>query len=366
MSAFRLILLCLTLVLTLRPSPGQEVSAPARGTLVTAMGNKQGIVVMTDSRVSFLDEHGRFRPDPDHPIQKLVQYNERIVCAMAGLWFGAVRKPSEPSKEILPKLDTQILGLVQSYRDGVKRSGKQQTMRETLDGLSSVIRARFNVQAELDAYVGNKAEDITNKYRLELILAGIDSDGQQKIGRMDIDVARERWPDGQLRWTGRESPSPCKLTTIKEALLICSAGIEDREKEIRQTPERYTRFALIRAYIAAQKRDHGASLSLAYMKALGHLFKSQTTIYDQRVGGGDQVATIPKDGTLQLEGTSGFPPFKEPEPISVWLCAPGAVITGSGEIIGGPIVFESCTFSQFRVYLDGNIFAANTRISSSN
>jgi hypothetical protein len=240
---------------------------------------------------------------------------------------------------------------------GVKRSGKQQTMSETLEGLSGVIRGRFNVQAELDAYVGNKAEDIANKYRLELILAGTDTDGEQKIGRMDVTVDRERWPDRQLHWTAHESPSPCKLTTIKEALFICSAGIEDREEDMRQNPERYTRFALIRDYIAAQKRDRGASLSLTYMKELGHLFKTQTTIYDQGVGGDDQIATMPKGATVQLEGITGFPPFREPQPIFSWLCAPGAVITGSGEIVSDyPIVFQSCTFSGFNVYLDGNIF----------
>jgi hypothetical protein len=358
MSASRFVLLVLSLTLTVLPSRGQETPAPARGTLITAMGNKQGVVVMTDSRVSFLDEHRHYRPDPDHPIQKLVQYDDRTVCAIAGLWANAVRKPSAPRDDILPRVDTFFLGLVQSYRNGVRRAGKQQTMAETLGGLSAVIRGRFNVQADLDAYVGNNAEDIADKYRLELILAGTDTDGQQKIGRMDITVKRERWPDGQLHWTAHETPSPCKLTTIKNALFICSAGIDTTEISMRNNPERYTRFPLIRTYISAERKDHGASLSLAYLQQLGNLFKVQTSSEDQGVGGNDQIATMPKKGAIQLEGISGFPPFKEPVPITAWLCGPEAVITGTGEIIGGPvaIVFEYCTFSKFRVYLDGNIF----------
>jgi hypothetical protein len=355
MRAFRFVLLCLPLMLVALVSRGQESTAPTEGTLVTAMGNRQGIVVMTDSRASIRDARGQFRP-ANNPIQKVVEYDEHRVCAIAGLWFGAVRKPSEPNKSILPWLDAQALGIVQSYRDGVKRSGQQQTMAETLAGLSAVIRARFNVQAELNAHLGHTADEITIMYRLELILAGTDTDEQQKIGRIDIAVKREPGPDGQLHWTARENASPCKLTSIKSALFICSAGIESKEQEIRNNPERYTRYPVIRDYVSAIEKDHGASLSLVYLKTLGHLFKALTSAVDDAVGGNDQIATIPKGATVQIDGINGFAPFKKPEPILVVLCAPGAVISGDGGFVGGHLVFESCTFSRFNVYLDGNVY----------
>jgi len=258
-------------------------------------------------------------------------------------------------------MDAQVLGIVQSYRDGVRRSGKKQTMAETLDGLSAVIRARFNVQADLNAYVGDTAEDISDMYRLELILAGRDTDQQQKIGRMDIAVSRERWLDGQLHWVAHEAESPCKLTTINDALFICSAGIEGTEKMMRDDPESYRSLPIMKRYIYAREKDNGASLSLAYMKTLGNLFKEQTSHDDQRVGGNDQIAVIPKGVDAQFEGVERSTHFSEPEPFLVWLCQPGAVISGPGEIVSPhPVIFEGCTFSKTNVFLDGNVYMHST------
>ena len=122
MATLRTVLFCILFVFMVLQCHGQLSPVPTRGTLVTALANRQGIVVMTDSRASIRDESGHFRPDPDHPIQKLLQYDEHIVCAIAGLWFDAVRKPNQPNKDILPRLDTQVLGLVLSYRDAVRRN----------------------------------------------------------------------------------------------------------------------------------------------------------------------------------------------------------------------------------------------------
>ena len=368
MVTHRALLTCLILAACWEPSHAQDAPRPTRGTLITAMGNKQGIVVMTDSRASRGDGEGHFVADPEHPIQKLIKYNEHLVCAAAGLWLEPARKQSAPQENILPKLDIQALGIVQTYRDAVRSRGANQSMSDTLAGLSAAIRSRFDIQADLNAYLGHSAEEIANIYRLQLILAGIDTDGEPKIGRIEIGVSRERWDDGQLHWTAREIlprkqeglPADCHgLMPVKDELVVCSAGIDGKEKYMLAHPEKFTQASIMRDYIAACDRDHGASLSLEYLKKLGHLFKFETGYFDDRVGGNDQIATIRKDTDVDLEMPRNLVPITNQAPFTVWICRPGATITGmGGGVIGSniPVIFESCTFVTMQVFLDGNVF----------
>jgi len=366
----RTVLVCLFSPFFVGSSHGQDTLGPTRGTLITVMGNKQGIVVMTDSRASVADANGRFIPAPQHPLQKLIKYDKQIVCAAAGLWRMPARKKSEPQNNILPGLDIQALGIVQTYRDALMEKGIHQSMSETLAGLSAAIRGRFDIQADLNDYLGHSSEEIVNIYRLQLILAGIDTDGEPKIGRIEIGVSRERGFDGQLHWTAHEIepqdekglPPDCRgLTTVEDELVICSAGIDRIEKEMRARPEKFTQASIMRDFISARDRDHGASLSLDYFKKLGHLFKLETVYSgDERVGDTDQIATIRRKGELELDIPQNLQPIKNQTPFTVWICKPGASIRGMAAGVGIvsdiPVIFESCTFLNMQMSLDGNIY----------
>jgi hypothetical protein len=370
MITVRAVLVCLLFAFLMDSSHGQDTLAPTRGTLITAMGNKQGIVVMTDSRASVLDANGRFVPAPDHPLQKLIKYNKQMVCAAAGLWLEPARKKSELQKNILPRLDIQALGIVQTYRDEVLAKDMHQSMSDTLVGLSAAIRGRFGIQADLNDYLGHSSEEIADIYRLQLILAGIDTDGEPKIGRVEIGIRRERGFDGQPHWTAHEigpqdekglPPNCSGLTAVKDELVICSAGIDGIEKKMRAHPEQFTQASIMRDFISARDRDHGASLSLDYFKKLGHLFKLETVYSgEERVGDTDQIATIRRESDLELDIPKGLQPIKNQAPFNVWICKPGTYIRGMAAGVGivsdVPIIFESCTFITMDLILDGNVY----------
>jgi hypothetical protein len=371
MITVRAVLVCLLSAFFMESSHGQDTLGPTRGTLITAMGNKQGIVVMTDSRASVPDATGHFIPDPRHPLQKLIKYDKQMVCAAAGLWRMPARKKSEPQKKILPGLDIQALGIVQTYRDLILASGVHQSMSETLAGLSAAIRGRFDIQADLNDYLGHSSEEITNIYRLQLILAGIDTDGEPKIGRIEIGVSRERRFDGQLHWTAHEIgprdeeglPRDCRgLTTVKDELVICSAGIDGIEKKMRAHPAQFTQASIMQDFISARDGDHGASLSLEYLKKLGHLFKVETGYADEKVGGTDQIAAIRKDSDVEVDLPGNLDRIKNQAPFTVWICKPGpgvyikGMAAGVGIVSDIPIIFESCTFITMDLILDGNVY----------
>jgi hypothetical protein len=74
------------------------------GTLIGVLGNKNGTVVFTDSRASYKDAKGVLQIKPGD-FQKLLQFDDGTVCAIAGLGSANVHVASE--------LNADILGVIQ-------------------------------------------------------------------------------------------------------------------------------------------------------------------------------------------------------------------------------------------------------------
>ena len=228
---------------------GQDKPKISHGTLITAMGNKYGIVVLTDSMVTYTDAEGHQTPDPAHPVQKLMRYDDRTVCATAGALTIPPSMFGKAGDLILQKLDTQVLGLIQFYRDAVKKQGKPQSMSDTIEGLSGVIRHDFEVLSDLNSSLD---PDFDYDYHLELFLAGFDLDDKPKIGRIDVLVKREFWPDGRQHMVAIEAPNDCKLHVVGEELSICSGGLDAVETAMRTHPKRYLAIPVMRDFAASQ------------------------------------------------------------------------------------------------------------------
>lgn len=218
----------------------QEYPHVTRGTLVTAMGNKQGIVLMTDSMVTYTDASGRSRQAPNEPRQKLMRYNDKWVCATAGLL--SVPKPNLSPRgpdAISPQFQLQVLGLIKFYADAMSTKDSSQSMADALSALSALLRQHFSIHADMDAALGKPEEQNANDYCLELFLAGFDIDGQPKIGRLDISVRSELWLDGKAHWVAIEKENDCKLRTIKSELTVCQGGMDTIEKDMLANPDGY-------------------------------------------------------------------------------------------------------------------------------
>jgi hypothetical protein len=346
------------LIFAAHSSCAQDDHGSTHGTLITVMGNKQGIVVVADSMQSTFDTTGHPQPMPTVPAQKLMQYDDRTVCATAGLLSYRATRKYKPDPLILPQLNLQVLGIVQAYRDAAKQPGKSQSMSDALQGLSGALRGRFSTLAELDSYLGHEAAEIDFNFQLRLRLAGFDTDGEPKIGSLDLTITLQRWPDGQMHWAPQEMEKP-KVEVVHDALLIRSSGIDQTEKEMLAHPERFGIFTIMQDYISAMQKDEGASLSTEYMKKLGHLFKVQTAYGQPAVGGPDQVATIVKGRQPELEGLDSFPPIEHAIQFTHFICSPGVVLSGNfNAILTGtrPIIFQSCTFDRYTIELGYSLF----------
>jgi hypothetical protein len=331
----------------------------SRGTLITAMGNKHGIVLMTDSMVTYSDASGHSWQSPGTPVQKLMLYNDKWVCATAGL-LSLPRPRISPQPDMLsPKLQLQVLGLIKFYADAMKKQGTSQSMADALAALSALIRRDFSIRADIDSATGIPDDANLNAYRLELFLAGFDTDGQLKIGRIDLALRSERWSDGKAHWVAIEEENDCKLKTIKNELTVCHGGIDTIEKDMLAHPETYTGASVMGDFIAQMHRDNGASVTTDQMKKLGHLFKIQTASSEPAVGGPDEVATITKDG-IKLEGIDGFSPPLQPSPMLILTCPTGMSFPISSHlelpVNHVPLFFQHCVIFHEEHELDGNIY----------
>jgi hypothetical protein len=326
----------------------QENAAFSHGTLITAMGNQNGIVLVTDSMLSHVDAEGKSRPDPSQPLQKLIPYGDRMICATAGTLVFTPSKLGKPTDQLLKKLDFQVLGLIQFYRDAIKKQGRIQSMADTLAGLSAVIRYDFAINAEiLNSMVG-----IINDYHLELFLAGIDVDGLPKIGRLDISVKRE-----EGRMVAEEIENNCKLHTVGKELTVCPGGVEGIERKMLANPQAYHDFPIMATFAKAMVKDHGASLTVDEMKTLAHAFKAKTERSYNGVGGADQVASITKLN-MSVTGLDHFEPIPSPSPVVILSCRPGYGFHKSSPLAPQPVplLYEHCVFNKEEERLDGNVY----------
>jgi hypothetical protein len=359
MSSFRRPIVLGILLLATHSARADESPHVSRGTLITAMGNKQGIVLMTDSMVTYTDTSGHSWQDPRKPVQKLMRYNDKWVCATAGLLSLAKPKISPGPDTLSPRLQSQVLGLIKFYADAMKKQGTSQSMADALAALSALIRQHFTIRANIDFSIGVPDEANLEAYQMELFLAGSDIDGQLKIGRVDIALRSEHWSDGKAHWIAVEKENDCKLRTIKNELTICKGGIDTIEKDMLAHPEAYTEASVMKDFVAQMHKDNGASLTIDQMEKLGHLFKVQTAYFEPAVGGPDEVATITKD-EIKLKGVDGFDPLLKPSPMIILSCQTGMTFPISSYLNlpdnHTPLFFQHCVIFQEEHKLDGNIY----------
>jgi hypothetical protein len=208
------------------------------GTLITILGNRQGIVVVADSMGTNSDgTQSRF------PVQKLMQCDDRTVVATAGLLGSRVQK--------MPELTTQLLGVIAQYRDNVKAKGKQQTMADTVQGLVAALSLTMERLANVEAVTGVSEDEIGEMFRLELRMAGYDVDSQRRVVSVDMRVTRKRLSNGSVIWL--TVADPICPTQIKDSLEIVPAGISEIEHEMLTHPEKYSDVPIMQEYIKSKK-----------------------------------------------------------------------------------------------------------------
>jgi hypothetical protein len=257
-------------------SPESEV---VRGTVNVALGNKNGIVVLTDSMLS-----GPDGPHPNQPGKKLFRVDERTVCAMAGFYAGPAP---------ITDLNTSTQAIISEY---IRQSATQkpQTISERLQALATTFNLYLTTIANIQDTTPSLKPPSLNWYELQLIVAGYDLDERPKIGRI---VLRTRVRRGYIS----SETDELSVISVEAKLEKKLNGMDDVAQDLLGHPELQPDDIVLQEYATSKSNSGGEDLTVDGMKKLAERLAFYTSKVHREVGGKNQVAVFQADHTLNIE-----------------------------------------------------------------
>ena len=151
-----------------------EQQGVAHGTINVFLANQNGIVVLTDSRLTYT---GSMLTLPN-PAQKLFLLDNRTVVTFAGFATQALTMD--------PDVTNATSEIIQYYAYELysKRENEHPSLKQKLGGLAWILKS----QVELIATISNSPQ--VKSYDLEVTMAGYDVDGLAKIDWVDLGLSQ--------------------------------------------------------------------------------------------------------------------------------------------------------------------------------
>jgi hypothetical protein len=321
------------------------------GTLIGAYGNKNGIVVVTDSQLASLDNDNQLVLVPQ-PGQKLLRLDDRTVVAVAGVEFIRV--------QTMESLNADTLGVIQSFRAGI--TGKP-TFDQLLDGISAVLQFYLTTLTEIKTQTGLRADEIYSP--VEVILAGYDLDGSPKIGKVKIQYVPVHQTDKPDSFIATEVLH--KSESVGDDFVYETAGINDTAEQRLSTPlKRVYNPPTLEKYWSALQNHTRKNLTIEDLAQLGDSLENETHGKTPFVGGLSQIGILQEGHVRSVEPTNLFLPLHIPFAIGVFK---GGSFSGGRTLVAkhgrNSVLFydtvkfsggESTTAIFPSLTLDGNIF----------
>jgi 20S proteasome alpha/beta subunit len=233
----------LTLPLTsdARENPSEDFVV--HGAINVVLANENGLVVLTDSMLT-VGSHQIAEPG-----QKLFRLDDRTVCTIAG--FVSAGGP-------VPELFTSTSGIIREYSKQLARNPPQ-TIAAKLSALAFLFELHLSGIANVrDAAGMAKPGD---DYALELIVAGYDTDGLAKIGKITLRTDRI---SGGLMSTAQDA----SISNVGKQLVWKLGGQPDVAKKLLESPASLKQDTLLALYASSLDRDGGQSLTIQQMTQL--------------------------------------------------------------------------------------------------
>jgi hypothetical protein len=259
----------------------------AHGTINVVLGNKNGIVVLTDSMITLGNGHQSLVPG-----QKLFKLDDRTVCAFAGFAYAPA---------VIPDLNANTSAIIHEY---VRQSARQppQTIAEKLKALAHI----FNLYLSTIANVRNASGDSTSieTYEFHLFVVGYDLDNKPKIGKIKLKTK----PDQTHLWSEAEDVS---VSDVEEKLTPELGGISDVAERLLKQPGLHPNDVALRQYGTSKRKNDGRALTVQEMTKLAERLAYYTSKIHREVGGENQVAVL-QDGHLLSVKQESYPDLPRP------------------------------------------------------
>jgi hypothetical protein len=326
----------------------------AHGTINIVLGNENGIVVLTDSRITL--GNGNLSPDP---AQKLFKLDDRSVCTFAGFAYA-------PGSGDF--FYTSTSAIIQEFSRQLSLTTQPISLEEKTHALSYILARQLTVLATLRDATKQATDPLG--YSVQLTVVGYDIDGSPKIVQVTLrNTASMQHVAGALTDLWEEVPFPSAVIEVGKPLVPRLAGIRYIADSILDDPRKLESEPAIRKYADAKGMDGGQSLTITDMKDLAVQLALQTSKKERGVGGANQVAILQKGRVVSVEqATYPIPPkllldfvftlsslyeyqvgpfFNSDSPFP----SVGAVTRNQ--------LFVKCFFSGVRINLDNNYFSGD-------
>jgi 20S proteasome alpha/beta subunit len=313
----------------------RKVDDVAHGTLNVALGNTNGLVLITDSMATIGSAQS------PEPAQKLFKLDDRTVCTIAGFLFA-------PSKA--QAVTTETAAIIRQYSLDLTRSGKQVSIMEKLQTISFILLTRLSALAAFRHSDGNA--DHLEAYRFQIIVAGYDSDGIAKIGKVDL------YPD----FLGRsyQVPREPDIVVIGEKLEHVTAGMPDVAEQLLAYPETEPDDHVLARFALSKQVDLGRSFTLGEMKDLALDLVKRTANVHREVGGPSQIAVL-RNGHVETIDQPVFPEQQNPSPVTGFGFEREVSFSGRrSHVRAGPMVCYDCKFQYMPLTLDNTFIVEST------
>jgi 20S proteasome alpha/beta subunit len=308
------------------------------GTVNIALGNKNGLVLLTDS---MLTSSGHQLTEPG---QKLFKLDDNTVCSVAG--FISASTP-------IDDLNSSTSDIIYQY---IRESLAQppQTIAEKLRALASLLT--FNLDAISNVRDATGHPTSIDEYRLQLIVAGYDLDRRQKIGRITLRTSKEH---GDLVSFVDEA----SISIVEEKFIWKLNGIPDVATELLQHPESAPEDVALTQYAAALHDNGGSSLTVQQLVELAKRLAFHTSKAYPDVGGPHQIAIVTAPHKIKIEQQAFPAPTSSPFLFNLFV---DGKFTGNALSFapGLHALFVRCSWTGARQELDGHLFIGSTFTNS--
>jgi 20S proteasome alpha/beta subunit len=332
-SVFVLAVVCLIPLLS-SAQEARDDDLVVHGTVNIALGNKNGLVVLTDSMVT---SGGHQLPQP---AQKLFRLDDETVCAIAG--FGWANSPS------VPDLNTSSAAIIYEY---VRQSaGKQpQTILEKLRTLAVLFRMNLSMIANVLDSTGHPIP--SDNLKFQLIIAGYDLDGKPKIAKISLRSSNEGG-------ASMSSVDDAAIWDVGDDLIWRVSGMPDVANVLLDHPEAVPEDSALAEYGASRLRGQGKSLTVDKMRALAERLAFYTSQRHREVGGPNQIAIISAPHTMRIVQQQ-FP--QPPKAIVRFSLVVGSNFAYSSVAFTGEhTIFVRTSWAGMKREIDENVFIGNT------
>jgi hypothetical protein len=309
----------------------EEKNGVVHGTIDVVLANKNGMVVLTDS---MLTADGKQLLTPG---KKLFRLDDLSVCAIAGI----IATPSGSYRE----LDLSTVAIIDDYARKVS-VGPPVTIVQKLRELTFLLNV--NLSAVENIQVANGKSLNPDRYTLQLTVAGYDTDGILKIGKVTL---RSRNSGGYFD-SAIESGG---VRPVQDRLEKEFSGMPDKADSIMAHPEAALDDEAVSTYAASLKQDGGKSLGLEQMIELATRLKYYSSIVHPEVGGPNQIAIL-QDGKIT---SFSQPAFANSAPALKFSLVVASSFSRSGVLFTGSVIFVRCSWDFIPVPIDGRFFISN-------